>query len=63
MNARRRQLRRRDAPRRAVRPTGDGLARAIHLHVEGAPTEVLDVVTGPYERRIVDGATRPGRRP
>ena len=50
------------APRRAVRALA-ATPRALHAHRDGAePTEILDVVTGPFERRIVAGARRSTRR-
>lgn len=51
------------APRRAVRPLPHAIPRALHAQLDGAaPTEILDVVTGPFERRIVAGARRSPRR-
>jgi hypothetical protein len=49
------------APRRVSRPLAT--PRSLHAQRDGAePTEILDVVTGPYERRIVAGARRSPRR-
>jgi len=51
------------APRRATRPLAHALPHALHALRDGAePTEILDVATGPFERRIITGAKRSPRR-
>jgi hypothetical protein len=52
------------APRHARAPRGGAirLARELAPHVDGAPTEILDTVTGPFERRLTSAhAGLPGR--
>ena len=50
------------APRRANRPLEHAAPRALLAQRDGAaPTEILDVVTGPFERKIVAAARSPRR--
>ena len=52
MKERRLRARQQVAPRRVRRPAP---ARDVHLHVDrpsAAPDEILDIVTGPFERAV-----------
>ncbi len=48
------------APRIVVRPRPTSLVRAL-AEESAAPDEILDVATGPFERRIVDRPPRTSR--